>query len=57
MLQRLLDTQSLSGGQWALVLGLSIIRPALVWIDKAIALSRQRTASVGHRAGADPGDG
>jgi P-type Ca2+ transporter type 2C len=40
MLQRLLDTQSLSGAQWALVLGLSMITPALVWIDNTIQLRR-----------------
>jgi Ca2+-transporting ATPase len=41
MLQRLLDTESLSGAQWALVLGLSLITPALVWIDKTIQLRRK----------------
>ena len=41
MLQRLLDTESLSGPQWALVLGLSLITPALVWIDKTVQLHRQ----------------
>jgi P-type Ca2+ transporter type 2C len=41
MLQRLLDTESLTGGQWALVLGLSLITPALVWVDKTIQLRRQ----------------
>jgi P-type Ca2+ transporter type 2C len=40
MLQRLLDTESLTGGQWAIVLGLSLIAPALVWADKAIQLRR-----------------
>ncbi len=44
MLQRLLDTESLSGGQWAVVLGLSLIAPALVWADKAIQLRRQGKA-------------
>ena len=47
MLQRLLDTESLSGAQWAVVLGLSLIAPALVWADKAIQLRRQQTATVG----------
>ena len=42
MLQRLLDTESLSGAQWAVVLGLSLIAPALVWADKAIQLRRQQ---------------
>ncbi len=40
MLQRLLDTQSLTGGQWLTVLGLSLIAPALLGIDKAIYLAR-----------------
>ncbi|HXD64339.1 MAG TPA: cation-translocating P-type ATPase [Solirubrobacteraceae bacterium] len=42
MLQRLLDTESLTGSQWALVLGLSLIAPALVWADKAITNRRQQ---------------
>jgi Ca2+-transporting ATPase len=41
MLQRLLDTVSLTGGQWAWVLGLSLITPTLVWIDKTIQQRRQ----------------
>jgi Ca2+-transporting ATPase len=44
MLQRLLDTESLSGAQWAIVLGLSLIAPALVWADKAIQQRRQSQA-------------
>jgi Ca2+-transporting ATPase len=44
MLQRLLDTVSLSGGQWAWVLGLSLVTPALVWVDKAMQLRRQSSA-------------
>jgi Ca2+-transporting ATPase len=51
MLQRLLDTVSLSGGQWAWVLGLSLVTPGLLWIDKMIQLRRQRTASVEPRGG------
>ncbi|HET9330876.1 MAG TPA: cation-translocating P-type ATPase C-terminal domain-containing protein [Steroidobacteraceae bacterium] len=49
MLQRLLDTMSLSGRQWVVVLALSLIAPAVVGVDKAIQLSRQRksTASQG----------
>jgi Ca2+-transporting ATPase len=47
MLQRLLDTESLTGGQWAIVLSLSLITPALVWADKAIQLHRQGTALSG----------
>jgi Ca2+-transporting ATPase len=42
MLQRLLDTKSLSGGQWAIVLGLSVITPAFVWIEAAIQRRRHR---------------
>jgi Ca2+-transporting ATPase len=42
MLQRLLDTTSLSGGQWGTVLGLSLIAPAVVGVDKAIQLRHQR---------------
>jgi Ca2+-transporting ATPase len=45
MFQRLLDTESLSGGQWAWVLGLSLITPSLVWIDKTIQQRRQRTSA------------
>jgi len=41
MLQRLLDTVSLTGAQWLTVLGLSIISPAVVGIDKAIQMKRQ----------------
>jgi Ca2+-transporting ATPase len=41
MLQRLLDTESLTGAQWLLVIGLSIIAPALVGIDKITQLARQ----------------
>ena len=40
MLQRLLDTVSLSGGQWLVVIGLSLITPAFVGVDKAIQLRR-----------------
>src|SRR5215471_17474715 len=46
MLQRLLDTVSLSGGQWATVLGLSLVAPAVVGVDKAIQLRRQHTDQV-----------
>ena len=44
MLQRLLDTVSLTGGQWLTVIALSIVAPALVGIDKAIQLARQNKA-------------
>lgn len=41
MLQRLLDTTSLTGGQWLVVLGLSLITPAAVGVDKLVRLRRQ----------------
>src|SRR5580692_9897768 len=41
MLQRLLDTTSLSGRQWVVVLALSLIAPAVVAVDKFIQLRRQ----------------
>jgi Ca2+-transporting ATPase len=44
MLQRLLDTVSLSGRQWVVVLALSLLAPAVVAVDKAIQLARQREA-------------
>lgn len=44
MLQRLLDSTSLTGGQWGAVLGLSLLAPAVVAVDKLIQLSRQRKA-------------
>ena len=44
MLQRLLDTTSLSGRQWVVVLALSLIAPAVVAVDKAIQLRRQNKA-------------
>jgi Ca2+-transporting ATPase len=48
MLQRLLDTESLTGGQWAVVLGLSLLAPAVVWVDKVLQLRRQASrAEVG----------
>jgi len=42
MLQRLLDTTSLTGAQWVTVIALSLIAPAVVAADKVIQLSRQR---------------
>jgi Ca2+-transporting ATPase len=57
MLQRLLDTESLSGAQWAVVLGCSLLAPALVWTDRTIQLRRQRTQApdLTAAAPADPG--
>jgi P-type Ca2+ transporter type 2C len=49
MLQSLLDTQSLTGRQWLVVLALSLIAPAFVGVDKAIQLSRQRKARPSQR--------
>jgi Ca2+-transporting ATPase len=56
MLQRLLDTMSLSGRQWVVVLALSLIAPAVVGVDKAIQLLRQRktTAAQSKELIADP---
>jgi Ca2+-transporting ATPase len=45
MLQRLLDTVSLTGDQWMLVLGLSLVAPALVAADKFVTMRRQRPPS------------
>jgi Ca2+-transporting ATPase len=45
MLQRLLDTTSLSGRQWIVVLALSLLAPAVVAVDKVIQLSGQRRES------------
>jgi P-type Ca2+ transporter type 2C len=55
MLQRLLDTASLSGREWVVVLALSLIAPTAVGVDKAIQLSRQRQASTGTREGLNAG--
>jgi Ca2+-transporting ATPase len=44
MLQRLLDTESLTGAQWLVVLGLSLVTPAIVGVDKVIQLRRQKPA-------------
>jgi P-type Ca2+ transporter type 2C len=45
MFQRLLDTTSLSGRQWIVVLALSLLAPAVVAADKLIQLSRQRKSA------------
>ena len=42
MLQRLLDTTSLSGREWIIVLALSLPAPAVVAVDKILQLRRQR---------------
>jgi Ca2+-transporting ATPase len=46
MLQQLLDTQSLTGGQWGVAIGLSLIAPAVVGADKFLQLRRQRVTGV-----------
>ena len=50
MLQRLLDTTSLSGREWIIVLALSLLAPAVVAVDKAIQLRRQNKAPIGGSA-------
>jgi Ca2+-transporting ATPase len=52
MLQRLLDTTSLSGRQWIIVLALSLIAPAVVAVDKVLQLRNQRKALTAQ--GAEP---
>jgi P-type Ca2+ transporter type 2C len=44
MLQRLLDTTSLSGREWIIVLALSLLAPAVVAVDKVLQLRHQRNA-------------
>jgi Ca2+-transporting ATPase len=50
MLQRLLDTTSLSGRQWIIVLALSLLAPAVVAGDKVLLLRRQRKAQTAQSA-------
>jgi magnesium-transporting ATPase (P-type) len=50
MLQRLLDTTSLSGGQWGTVLLLSLIAPGAVAADKMVTLWHQRRKRQAHGA-------
>ena len=54
MLQRLLDTVSLTGAQWVLVIALSLVAPAFTAIDKAIQLHRLNQAPQGRRAQSVP---
>ena len=42
MLQRLLDTQSLPGGQWMVVLGFSLLMPAAAAIDRTTTIHRTK---------------
>ena len=46
MLQRLLDTVSLSGDQWLMVLLLSLLTPAFVGIDRVVQLRRLDRSSL-----------
>jgi Ca2+-transporting ATPase len=46
MLQRLLDTTSLSGREWIIVLALSLLAPAVVAADKILQLRRQNQAAI-----------
>ena len=50
MLQRLLDTTSLSGREWIIVLALSLLAPAVVAGDKVLQLRRQRKAQTAQSA-------
>ncbi|MGH3213303.1 MAG: hypothetical protein ACRDL9_01830, partial [Trebonia sp.] len=50
MLQRLLDTTSLSGREWVIVLALSLIAPAVVAVDKVLQLRSQRQAQTAQSA-------
>ena len=50
MLQRLLDTVSLTGAQWVVVIGLSLVAPAFVAVDKAIQLTRHSRTGLGAAA-------
>jgi Ca2+-transporting ATPase len=40
ILQRLLDTVSLTGAQWVLVIGLSLVSPVFVAVDKFIQIRK-----------------
>ena len=58
MLQRLLDTTSLTGGEWIIVLALSLIAPAVVAVDKAIQLRHQSNGPIpGVSGGTHPIEG
>jgi P-type Ca2+ transporter type 2C len=53
MLQRLLQTTSLTGREWIIVLALSLPAPAAVATDKVLQLRRQRQAPTAQNAGPD----
>jgi Ca2+-transporting ATPase len=46
MLQQLLDTVPLTGHEWGVVLLLSLVMPAVVFVDKTLQLRNQRKAAV-----------
>jgi Ca2+-transporting ATPase len=54
MFQRLLDTTSLSGGQWLVVLGLSLVAPTVVAVDKFLQLRQQRQVTLGQAVPGGP---
>lgn len=47
MFERLLDTQSLTAGQWGVAIALSLAAPLLVALDTALRLRRQRQEQTG----------
>ncbi len=55
MLQRLLDTESITGGQWVVVIALSLVAPALVGIDKFVQLRRQHGSGLTFAQGTEQG--
>jgi Ca2+-transporting ATPase len=56
MLQRFLDTVSLSADQWGVCIGLSLLAPAVVAVDKVIQLRRQRDVPALEAAVAPPAE-
>jgi Ca2+-transporting ATPase len=54
MFQQLLDTVSLTGGQWLVVMALSLVAPLLVGVDKLVQLHRQDQARGVDAVGARP---
>jgi len=54
MLQRMLDTVSLTAGQWGICIGLSLLAPAVVAVDKLIQLRRQKDVTGLEAAPAEP---
>ncbi|WP_426573093.1 cation-translocating P-type ATPase [Aquihabitans sp. McL0605] len=53
MLQRLLDTQSLTGDQWAVVVALSLLMPAVAAVDRIIQVRRTATDPILATTGAE----